>query len=86
MLKTMGYKQLPISVPAMSMVDPDPTSKGPRLIEWVKAEQARGRTVLVPAVYYQGVMNGSPSQIVSVDAPTAQLMGPLGIFNVLPKV
>lgn len=86
MLKTVGYKALPIVVPAMSMVDPDPSSKGPRLYEWVRAEQARGKVVLVPGIYYQGVTSGSPTQIVSVDAPTAELMAPLGIFKILPKV
>lgn len=86
MLKTVGYKAMPINVPAMTMVDPDPTSKGPRLVDWVKTEQARGRVILVPSVYYQGVTTGSPSQIVSVDAPTAQLMAPLGIFKILSKV
>ncbi len=85
-LKTVGFKQLPIAVPAMTMVDPDPTSKGDRLIDWCKQEQARGRVVLVPAVYYQGVTTGSPSQIISVDAPTAQVMLPLGIFKQLSKV
>lgn len=84
--KTVGYKQLPIAVPAMTMVDPDPTSKGPRLIDWAKAEQARGRMVLVPAIYYQGVTTGSPSQILSVDEPTGKLMITMGIFKQLSKV
>jgi hypothetical protein len=86
MMKTVGYKVLPVSVSGMPMVDPDPTSKGPRLIEWVKAEQGKGRVILVPAVYYQGVTNGSPSQILSVDGHVAEAIAPIGIFKVLGKV
>jgi hypothetical protein len=70
----------------MSMVDPDASSKGPRLLEWVREVQGRGMTVLVPAVYYQGLTSGSPSQLIALDSASAQLMAPLGIFKVLPKV
>jgi len=85
-MRTVGYRQLPVAVPDMPMVDPDSSSKGPRLIEWVMSEQARGRNIMVPSVYYQGLTTGSPSQIVSVDPRVGDAIASLGVFKKLSTV
>lgn len=87
MLKTTGYRVLPIAASnEMSMVEPDPSSKGLKLYDWVVAEQKKGRAVLIPAQYYQGTMSASPSQIVSVDQRFGAGMTALGIFKLAPSL
>jgi hypothetical protein len=87
MLKTTGYRVLPIAASnEMSMVEPDPSSKGLKLYDWVAAEQKKGRAVLIPAQYYQGTMSASPSQIVSVDQRFGAGMTALGIFKLAPSL
>jgi hypothetical protein len=86
MLATVGYRKLDIAVAGMVMVEPDTSSSGPKLVEWVRAEQARGQAVLVPSGYYEGKMNVSPSQILATDTTLANSMLPFGVFKLLPKV
>lgn len=86
MMKTVGYRPLPVAVPDMPMVEPDPTSKGPRLIDWAAAEQKKGRAVMVPSIYYQGMTTGSPSQIVSIDPRMEPALSVLGTFKKLSTI
>lgn len=87
MIKTVGYRVLPVSASTeMSMVDPDTSSKGPKLYDWIVAEQKKGRAVLIPAQYYQGTMSASPTQIVSVEQRLGAAMTALGIFKVAPSL
>lgn len=85
MMGKVSYRKLSIAVASMDMVEPMESSTGPRLIDWVRSEQARGRAVLVPAGYYSGTMNVSPSQIVSTDEATSSALEQLGVFKKLPK-
>jgi molybdopterin biosynthesis enzyme len=85
MLAKVSYRKLAIAVASMDMVEPVDGSNGPRLIDWVRGEQARGRAVLIPSAYYSGSMNVSPSQLISTDDATADSLLPLGVFTKLPK-
>ena len=85
-MRTTGYRTLPVVTRNIPMVDPDPSSKGPRLIEWARAEQAKGKEILVPSVYYQGMTAVHPSQFMAVDPVAAKGLTVLGIFKILPKI
>lgn len=87
MIKMYGYETVVTTAPDMPVIQPDVTSKsGPKIIDWIDAEQRKGRTVVIPSGYYQGTMNVSPSQIMSVDAALGPVFEASGVFKVCKPV
>lgn len=87
MIKMYGYETVITTTPDMPTIQPDVASKsGPKIIDWIDAEQKKGRAVVIPAGYYQGTMNVSPSQIMSIDPMLGSVFEASGVFKICKPV
>lgn len=87
MIKMYGYETVITTTPDMPTIQPDVTSKsGPKIIDWIDGEQKKGRAVVIPAGYYQGTMNVSPSQIMSIDPMLGSVFEASGVFKICKPV